>query len=74
MKSFKQFLNKKTPSIEDIAKKYNKSIEDMQKQLENGISIEKEHTKNHGVATEIALDHLSENPNYYKKLKRYIEK
>lgn len=73
MKSFKQFLNKKTPSIADIAKKHNQSIEYMQQQLQNGISVEKEHTKNHGVATKIALDHLSENPNYYKKLKRYVE-
>lgn len=73
MNSFKQFLNKKTASIEDISKKHNQSIEYMQQQLKTGISVEKEHTKDHRVAMEIALDHLSENPNYYKKLKRCVE-
>jgi len=42
-------------------------------QLKNGIKTELEHTKNHKVAKEIAKDHLSEDPNYYKKLKK-IEK
>jgi hypothetical protein len=43
------------------------------KELENGIKHELEHTKVHQVAKEIAKDHLSEDPNYYKKLKK-IEK
>ena len=42
-------------------------------QLQNGIKHELEHTKDHKVAKEIAKDHLSEDPNYYKKLKK-IEK
>ncbi|MFN5459247.1 MAG: DUF5661 family protein [Bacteroidota bacterium] len=42
-------------------------------QLKNGIKVEMEHTKDAKVAKEIAKDHLSEDPNYYKKLKK-IEK
>jgi hypothetical protein len=43
------------------------------KQLEIAIKHELEHTKDKDVAKEIAKDHLSEDPNYYKKLKK-IEK
>jgi hypothetical protein len=43
------------------------------KDLEDGIKHEMEHTKDRQVAKEIAKDHLSEDPNYYKKLKK-IEK
>jgi hypothetical protein len=42
-------------------------------QLRNGIKVEMEHTKDPKIAKEIAKDHLSEDPNYYKKLKK-IEK
>ena len=37
-------------------------------QLALGVQIEMEHTNNEKVATEIALDHLSEDPEYYTKL------
>lgn len=43
------------------------------KKLEQGIKIEMEHTNDRQVAKEIAKDHLSEDPNYYEKLKK-IEK
>lgn len=43
------------------------------KQLEIGTQHEMEHTKDRKLAKEIAKDHLSEDPNYYKKLKK-IEK
>lgn len=36
--------------------------------LAKGISTEKEHTTNPQIAKEIAKDHLSEDPKYYKKL------
>jgi hypothetical protein len=39
-------------------------------QLEIGIKHEMEHTKNRKIAKEIAKDHLSEDPNYYKKIKK----
>jgi len=42
-------------------------------QLDIAIKHEMEHTKNRKIAKEIAKDHLSEDPNYYKKLKK-IEK
>jgi hypothetical protein len=40
------------------------------KQLAMGIKVEKEHTKSRKIATEIAMDHLSEDPRYYLKLKK----
>jgi hypothetical protein len=42
-------------------------------QLQAGIEVEKEHTDDPKKAKEIAKDHLSEDPDYYKKLKK-IEK
>lgn len=41
--------------------------------LNQGIKVELEHTKNKNIAAEIAMDHLTEDPKYYDKLKR-IEK
>jgi hypothetical protein len=41
-----------------------------QEQLRDGIKIEKEHTDNIEVAKQVASDHLKENPNYYKILKK----
>ena len=35
-----------------------------------GIKIEMEHTNDKKLATEIATDHLKENPKYYTKLKK----
>jgi hypothetical protein len=37
-------------------------------QLAIGVQIEMEHTNNEKIATEIALDHLTEDPEYYTKL------
>jgi hypothetical protein len=39
------------------------------KQLEMGLKVEMEHTGDKNVAREIALDHLTEDPQYYSKLK-----
>lgn len=41
--------------------------------LSEGVSVEMEHTSDKEVASEIARDHLTEDPNYYQKLKE-IEK
>jgi len=38
--------------------------------LEAGAKVEMEHTKDSNMAREIAMDHLSEDPEYYKKLKQ----
>lgn len=43
------------------------------KQLAEGTRHEREHTKKKSLAQEIAMDHLSEDPKYYQKLKK-IEK
>jgi hypothetical protein len=42
-------------------------------QLKTGIKVEMEHTSDRAIAQEIAMDHLTEDPDYYKKLKT-IEK
>jgi hypothetical protein len=39
------------------------------KALADGIKVELEHTKDRKIAMEIAMDHLSEDPQYYTKLK-----
>jgi hypothetical protein len=64
-----EILDKPTPTIQDIAKKFNKSTKYILDQLRAGIRIEKEHTDQFEVAMEIALDHLNERPDYYKVLK-----
>jgi hypothetical protein len=43
------------------------------KDLEQGMKVEIEHTKDKNIAREIAMDHLTEDKDYYKKLKK-IEK
>jgi len=40
------------------------------KELEMGIKVEKEHTDDEDVARKIALDHLTEIPDYYTRLKK----
>ena len=43
-------------------------LEDFKKELEAGIAVEMEHTEDQEKAKRIALDHLSEDPEYYEKL------
>jgi hypothetical protein len=45
-------------------------VSDIQKQLEMGVPIEHEHTRNKTLATDIALQHLDEFPDYYTRLKK----
>ena len=63
-------LNKPTPSLKTLAKKYSMSEDELQKELDKGINIELDHTDDRKIAKEIALDHLGETPDYYKKLER----
>lgn len=42
-------------------------------QLKKGMKHELEHTNDPEIALEIAMDHLAEDPNYYKKLDK-VEK
>jgi hypothetical protein len=63
-----QFKSFKTP--EQIAKKHRLSVSFIKRQLKMGEPIEHEHTKNHKLAREIALQHLEEIPDYYTRLKK----
>ena len=57
-------------SVESIAKKHRMDLSDIQKQLEMGIKIEHEHVTDKDTATDIALQHLDEIPDYYTRLKK----
>lgn len=59
-----------TPGPEEVAKKHGVPIEQIEAQLVKGIEIEVEHTQDRALAKEIALDHLSEYPDYYDRLEK----
>jgi hypothetical protein len=46
------------------------TVSELLKQLNKGIKIELEHTKNKSQAKEIAMDHIGEDPKYYDKLSK----
>lgn len=66
--------------ILDIVKKHfpesvtKDNIKNILDQLKIGIDVEMEHTDNPKVAFEIAMDHLSEMPDYYSKLSTIEER
>lgn len=68
-----EILDVPTMTVDQIAKKHGVSIDKIEAQLKMGIEVEKEHTKDEKTAREIALDHLSEKPDYYTKLKKMVE-
>ena len=57
-------------TVEQIAKKHRLDVSFIQKQLDMGEPIEHEHTKDHELAMDIALQHLDEIPDYYTRLKK----
>jgi len=57
-------------SVEQIAKKHRLEVSFVKNQLKMGIPIEHEHTKDKDLATDIALQHLDEIPDYYTRLKK----
>ena len=57
-------------TVEQIAKKHRLEVSFIQKQLDMGEPIEREHTKDHELAKDIALQHLDEIPDYYTRLKK----
>jgi hypothetical protein len=65
-----EVLNKKVMTPKQIANHFDVPLEFVKKQLEIGINVEKEHTSDSITAKRIALAHLSEKPDYYKKLKK----
>lgn len=56
-------------TLEDIAKIHNVKVEDLQKELDMGIEVEKEHDDDLEIRKTIAMDHLVEDPKYYTHLK-----
>jgi hypothetical protein len=61
-------LDKPTATVEELAKKYNTTSEEVQAQLDQGMKVEQEHTSHESVARQIALAHLGEDLHYYEKL------
>lgn len=61
-------LNKDHPKVEEIAKKFDQTVDYIKQQLKRGIAVEYEHTNDRSTAVKIALDHLNEDPDYYIKL------
>ena len=57
-------------TIQDIANKFNVEVDFIKNQLSKGINIETEHTNDKSKATEIAMDHLTEFPDYYNRLEK----
>ena len=57
-------------TVEQIAKKHRLDVSFIQKQLDMGEPIEHEHTRDHDLARDIALQHLDEIPDYYTRLKK----
>jgi GNAT superfamily N-acetyltransferase len=63
----------KSPTVYELAKKYGVDVQEVLKQLIDGIKVEREHTKDDTIAKEIALDHIGEDLYYYVKLRK-VEK
>lgn len=61
-------------TVEQIATKHNVSVDVLKEQLEKGLLVETEHTKDKEKALEIAMDHLAERPDYYNQLAKMEEK
>jgi hypothetical protein len=57
-------------TVKEIAKKHRLDVSFIKNQLEMGIKIEHEHTKDKDLAIDIALQHLNEIPDYYTRLKK----
>lgn len=65
---------KKAETPEEIAKKKDVPLEDVIRQLEMGVKVEKEHTTDEDIARQIALHHLEELPTKYYSLLKKMEK
>lgn len=57
-------------SVEDIATKHGVSVEDIENQIKLGAKVEQEHTSDVEEAKKIAMDHLTEFPDYYDRLSK----
>ena len=61
-------LDAKTLSPKALADLHKVPTEQIIEQLKKGIAVEQEHTSDRKIASEIALDHIKEDPQYYDKL------
>jgi hypothetical protein len=61
---------KKNLTVEQITKKHRLEVGFIEKQLQVGIKVEREHTNDTQLAMKIALQHLDEIPDYYDRLKK----
>ena len=66
VRNYKEWVNQIKGGLADK----NKPEDFDQTELKKGIAVEREHTTNIHIATEIAMDHLKENPKYYTLLKK----
>ena len=66
----KKVLDKPTPSIEELAKKWKLPVSRIRQLVRQGAKVEHEHTNEERPAEEIARDHLGERPDYYSKLEK----
>jgi len=57
-----------TMSPKEVADKHNVPLSQIMYQLKIGTGVENEHTQDVLLAREIALDHLTELPDYYARL------
>lgn len=57
-------------TFQTLAKRHNTTVDQIKKELKKGVEVELEHTEDKHKALEIAMDHVYEDPNYYKKLKK----
>lgn len=55
-------------SVKDIADKFGVTVAQINRELAMGKKVEHEHTTNMSKAIEIAMDHLTEFPDYYTRL------
>lgn len=62
-----------TLTAAQLAKKWNLSLVEIRKLIDQGAKVEREHTKSDKEAREIARDHIGEKPDYYKRLKKIEE-
>lgn len=67
-----EYLDKPTPSAEEIIAKHGMSEAEFIQQMRMGIKDEMEHTSNVKIAMEIALDHINERPDYYTQIQQAL--
>lgn len=73
MRHIENLPSVKTRMPKLIARRHGVELDEILQQLDIGIKIEQEHTTNSNVAREIALDHLTELPDYYTRLQKMEE-